>query len=314
MNWILRKLDGFWFEHAPASRLAVLRIVIGCFALWYVGKRFRMYMKIARTPDRSLFQPVGLATIHDRPLAPRTFRAVLITTLLLNVAFIVGWRYRYTGPAFASLLLYLMSYRNSWSMIYHSQNGLVLHALVLGFAPAADALSIDALLGTKQRSATGMPPWIASGQRSRRGWQYGWPIQLINTATMLTYFLSGVAKIVGPLGWQWATGEALRSQVAVDGLRKELLGKGAATMAFQVYNHTALFRIMGLGSLLIELSAPLMLVDKRAARLWVLGTYMMHVGILLVMKIRFQYQLSGVMYAPFFDVERIVALIAPDAV
>ncbi|MGH7454288.1 MAG: hypothetical protein ACRENG_23235, partial [bacterium] len=80
-------------------------------------------------------------------------RFLLIATLAANIAFIFGWQHRYTGPLFGGLLLALLCYRNSWSMIYHSDNALVFHALILGVAPAAEAWSLDAL----QRSRAVMP-------------------------------------------------------------------------------------------------------------------------------------------------------------
>src|SRR5918992_966702 len=81
--------------------------------------------------------------------------------------------------------------------------------------------------------------------------RYGWPIQLMRTVTTLPYVLAGVAKVAGPLGWRWASGESLRRQVAVDGLRKELLGDGAAPAAFALCRHLALFRALAIGSLAV---------------------------------------------------------------
>ena len=72
-------------------------------------------------------------------------------TIVVNVAFLLGWGFRLSGPAFALLLLGILCYRNSWSMIYHSDNLLILQALVLGWTRAADALSIDELM---RRGAT----------------------------------------------------------------------------------------------------------------------------------------------------------------
>ncbi|NJM08483.1 hypothetical protein HC891_23340 [Candidatus Gracilibacteria bacterium] len=59
----------------------------------------------------------------------------MVATLLANLAFMLGIGHRVSGPVFAGLLLWLLSYRNSWSMIYHNDNVLVLHALILGFSP-----------------------------------------------------------------------------------------------------------------------------------------------------------------------------------
>jgi hypothetical protein len=254
-----------------------------------------MLNRVART-DHALFAPVGVVKLLDRPLDPATFRMLLAGTQAANVAFVLGWRHCATGPLFAGSLLSLCTYRNSWSMIYHSDNIAVLHVLVLGLAPSADTLSLDA---RRTRGSVTAGADVA--------WRYGWPIQLIKTLTALTYFVAGVAQLKGPLGRRWATGEALRGQVLVDGLRKELMGDGAAPLAFTLYRQLALFRVLAVGSLLLELCAPLALLDRRLARLWAVNVFLMHWGIYFVMRIKFRYQLSGLVFAPFFDVERLAA-------
>jgi hypothetical protein len=249
--------------------------------------------------DSRLFAPVGLARPLARPLPPAVFRGALDATQAANVLFLLGWRHPYSGPAFGAALLWLLSYRNSWGMIYHNDNALALHALVLGVAPAADALSLDAA-----RRARGRPrpfPWRR--RREAAAARYGWPIELMNAVTVLTYFLAAVAKIKGPLGWGWASGESLRSQIAADGLRKELLGDGAAPLAYRLYPQVRLFRVLASGSLAIELLAPLVLLDRRAGRLWALNALLMHWGIFALMRITFRYQQSGLAFAPFFPVE-----------
>src|SRR5207253_8245173 len=170
---LLSVLDEFWFGEAPAERLAMLRILIGMFAFCLVAGNYFMWLAIGYTsPD--LFKPVGVVSILSQPLAPVVNQVLLIGTLLLGVLFILGWRYQITGPAFAAFLLWVISYRLSWSMIYHSMHLAVLHIFVLGFSPAADALSLDA----HRRSLAG------ARQEASRAWQYGFAIRLICALTV----------------------------------------------------------------------------------------------------------------------------------
>jgi hypothetical protein len=284
-----------WFVPAPPARVAVVRILVGGYVLWYVGRRRRMLRRIAGG-DPGLFRPVGVVSPLKSPLSPAAFRLTLDATQASGVAFLLGWRHAYSGPLFAGLLTFLLTYRNSWSMLYHNDNALVLHVLVLGVAPSADALSLDA------RRRGGRVP--AAGGR------YGWPLKAMNAVTVLTYFLAAVAKVRGPLGWGWASGEALRRQIAVDGVRKELLGDGAAPLAYRLYRRVGLFRMLAAGSLAIEGFAPLALADRRVGRAWAVGALSMHWGIYLLMRIKFRYQQSGLMFAPFFPVERAPAVLA----
>jgi hypothetical protein len=307
---LLRGLDRFWFAGAPAPRLAWLRILVGGFVLVDLATRYRILSRVGETSP-SLFDPVGLAAVLAAPITPAAYRGLLLLTLAANVAFVLGWRHRYTGPLFAALLLASLSYRNSWSMIYHSENLLVLHVLILGLAPAADALSVDALLRSTAAVAR-EPSLVVRRARDPAGdWAYGYAIRLLCAVTVATYLVAAVAKLAGPLGWGWASGEALRGQIAVDALRKELLGDGATALAFALYDQLWLLTLVAIGSLALELAAPLALLSPRLGQLWAGGAFLMHWGILLIMGITFEYHLSGVAFASFFNLDRVVAAIGP---
>jgi hypothetical protein len=299
---LLQPFDTYLFAAAPATRPALLRVLLGIYSFLYLSRRYRMLMKIAKS-DPTLFAPVGAVSYLHRPVSPALFRKIVVATLVANVAFIFGIGHRVTGPIYAGLLLWVLSYRNSWSMIYHSNNVMVLHALILGLSPAADALSVDAL----RRTLQDRPEQHAANHSC--DWRYGWPVQLMNLVTTLTYFLSAVAKIKGPLGLKWATGETLRRQIANDAIRKEVLGSESAPLAYTLYKQTELFNILAVGSLIVEAIAPAVLIDKRLARLWALAAFGMHWGIYALMKITFRYPMSGMLFMPFFEVERLSELL-----
>jgi Vitamin K-dependent gamma-carboxylase len=296
MTRLLRALERFWFPAAPAARLATLRILVGAFSLWLVATESSVWVRAGRTTSE-LFQPVGVVAVLSHPLPPAVNEALIIATLVASVLFMLGWHYRVTGPVFAALLWWVLTYRQSWSMIYHSENLVVLHALILGVAPAADVFSLDA---RRRRGDTSSRDLAGAAA-------YGWPIQLMCVATASAYFVTGMAKVTGELGWGWVTGEALRSQVAADALRKEVLGDSGSRLFYVLYPHLWLFTLFGVGTLLVELGAPLALLAKRIGRAWAANAFLMHWGILLIMSIKFRYHLSGVLYASFFPVERLVA-------
>jgi hypothetical protein len=296
MKRLLGVLDGFWFQEAPAARLAMLRILIGAYAFWLTATHYDMWVEIGYETSPTVFAPVGVVGILTQPLPGVVNHALIVAVLVLNVLFILGWRHRLTGPLFGVLWLWVLSYRQSWSMIYHSMNLPALHVLVLGLVPAADALSLDA---RRQARAGG---WREPGD----AWQYGFPIRLICAVTALAYVVTGVAKVAGPVGWSWATGDVIRSQVAADALRKEVLGDAGSPLFYFLYDHVWMFLIMGVVTFAVELGAPLALLHKRLALWWALTAFVMHWGILLVMDIKFRYHLSGVVFASFFALERIV--------
>lgn len=294
MTWIRKNFDNFLFTNLPPERLALLRILVGSFILFYVGSRFEMLTTLA-VSDAQLFEPVGLATVLTAPLNPAVFQGLLVATLVANITFIAGFFHRVLAPLFGFLLLCLLCYRNSWSMIYHSDNVMVFHVMILAIAPSAAVISIDA--------------WRAARRgEPAPGWRFGWPVQLMCIVTTISYFVAGVAKLAAQSGWAWAHGESLRSQIAVDGLRKELLGSGAPDLVFILHDEVLLFTFIGIISLILELGAPFALIHRRVSQFWALSAFGMHWGIYFLMGILFRYQLAGLIFLPFFPIERLIPL------
>ena len=284
---LVARLDGWWRTPAPAKRLAMLRVLVGGFAVGYVVIRAPNLVSYTSFDD-SQFAPVGVATLLDGPLPDVALRLLVAATVVVGVAFLAGWRFRVSGPAFALLLLALMTYRNAWGQVFHTENILVLHVLVLGLSPAADALSLD----SRGRD----PP----GDEAR----YGWPIRLMCILTVLTYFIAGETKL-RIAGLDWVTSDSLRNLIAYDNVRKIELGDTHSPLGGILVGHAWLFPPLAVATLAVELGAPLALLSGRIARVWALLAWGFHVGVAAVMAIIFPYPLLGLAFAPFFAVERL---------
>jgi hypothetical protein len=198
----------------PAERLAAVRCCVGLFALWYFARRIGLYWEVARG-QVTHFDPVGLTGFLTAPIPPLIVDLLFAVMLLLIVFFIVGWKYHITAPLLALLSLFLISYRNSWSMIYHTDNAMWLQLFILSMASAADRVSWDSWRRARRHqlvsndlssyNATTVKTQFSSvGNSSAR---YGWPLRLMALATGITYFLSGIAKVASESGWGWALGE-----------------------------------------------------------------------------------------------------------
>lgn len=270
---------------ARASTPAALRLAVGGYHLWHVASRRRLYAGVHRT-DPTSFDPVGAARVLRRPLPSILADRLVDASIVTGALFTAGVVHRVTGPLHAALQVWNFSYRNSWSMVYHHENNLVLHTLVLGAAPAADALSIDALV----RDRTPLPP--------RESWMYGLIPTAMNAAVAIAYVIAGAAKFKGGEGIRWMDGSHMRGQVAIDALRKHMLGETASPLGRSLYPHTELFTAMAALALVIELGAPLALLDRRLGWAFAGAAFSMHWGIKAVMRITFPYNLSGVLYLP----------------
>lgn len=286
------RLLGWWLAPLPAVRLALLRVAIGSFALVYTTVRAPNLVSVAEfAPSR--FDPVGLAALLPAPLPAWLLELSVGLTLLSALAFTLGWRFRRSGPVFALLLLAVTSYRNSWGMIFHTENLLVLHVLLLAGSPASDRLSWDA-----RAARDGSRGDDAAGDG-----RYGWPVRAMSLVTVVAYVVAGIAKLKLS-GGTWLGGELLRAQIAYDNLRKLELGTSVSPLGPWLVRHPPLFPALAGLTMLVELGAPLALLGRRVTWAWVAAAWAFHLGVLLMMSIAFVYQLSGFAYLAFFPLER----------
>jgi hypothetical protein len=186
---------------------------------------------------------------------------------------VLGRAYQIVAPIAALGLLWTLSYRNSWGMVFHTENLLVMHVIVLA---------------------------VSSRDKA-------WPVKLMAAITVLTYMLAGIAKL-RIAGLAWADGDLLRNQIAVDNLRKALLGDGVAPLAQLFLDHPAPLHVFSILSLALELCAPLALLHRRLGYVWAITAWAFHLGVVLLMNIWFPYPLFGFAYLPLIPAEKIVAL------
>jgi hypothetical protein len=178
-------------------------------------------------------------------------------------------------------------------MVFHTENLLVLHVIALACAPAADAWALA--------GAPRLPP--AAG--------HGWAIKLLAVLTVATYVLAGVAKL-RLAGFDWIDGVELRNQIALDNLRKALLGAPMAPLALPLVAHStatagvAVLAALSVATLMLELGAPIALFAGRTAWTWAICVWGFHAGVVLVMNVWFFYPLSGIAFLPLLRAERIV--------
>lgn len=284
---ISRWLDRAWFVPAPALRLATLRVLIVGFAWLYLFVRLPAVLVLHEHPAGQ-FHPVGLLLGWTAPPPVAVVIVAVLAAIASGLAFGLGFRARVSGPVFAILLTAVLSYRNAWGMVFHTENLLVLHVIVLACSRSSDALALDA-------RARPVPDPHA---------RYGWPLRLMAAITVLTYVVAGVAKL-RHAGLSWITSDALLTFVAYDNVRKAELGSSHTLLGSVLPHAPAWWSPFAAFALVIELGAPLALVHPRLARVWALAAWSFHVGVLAVMVIAFPYPLSGLAYACFFQVERL---------
>jgi hypothetical protein len=289
-----RAIDRHVMAPAPAERLGALRVLVGGFAMVYFVARLPHLISYAHF-DAAHFKPVGVVGLAlSRPLPGWAVIALACAAAALSIVFFLGWRTRVVGPLFAALCLWTLSYRNSFGMIFHTENLLVIQVMILGLSRSGDAWSLDA------RRAP--PAWAT---RPEGHSAYGWPIKLMCWVLVIAYVLAGVAKLKNTgLGWMY--GDDMRNHVALDNARKLLLGDIHSPLAAPLMHWKYMWQVLATLTVIAELGAPVALLSVRAAAVWVLVVMSFHWGVLLLMMIVFPYQMTGVAFACFFPVERLL--------
>lgn len=272
---------------APAVRLAVFRIMIGVFAAGYLVARLPALLSMG-DEARVEWEPVGVLAWVGNPLPGWAITCVVLLTLALAVVFATGVAFRLVGPAFAAALLFVTTYRSSAGQLLWFDALLVLHAIVIGLSPAADALRLG-------------HPHDPVGESPR----YGWPLRAAAIVTAVTYVLAGVAKLrIG--GTAWLDGESLRNHVAYSATRLRVLGGTPSPLAEPMMKIGWLFTPLAAATLVIELGSPLVLVVPRLRVPWVALVWCMHAAIAATMFVVFPYPLALIAFAPLFRVERLL--------
>jgi hypothetical protein len=279
----LRVLDERFFAPAPAERLATVRVLTGAFSVIYLLARANVLGDFRVQPGR--FVPVGLAGVLSSPLPACLSLLLFGLCVLAGVLFTLGTFYRWSAPLFALLLLWVTSYRNSWGMVFHTDNLLVVHVIALACCDAGAALS--------RRAET-----------PRDSGRFGWPLRLLMALTAVAYVLAGIAKLKIS-GLSWADGEVLRDHIAYDALRKSQIGSLYSPVAAYLVQLDWPYPILSWLTLLFELAGPCVLWSTRLRSIWATGLWSFHLGVLISMVIAFPYPLSGVAFAALFPCERL---------
>ena len=298
MNALAGKLDRYVMSPAPAARLAALRVLVGGFAMIYVAARLPYLLSYGGFSPTQ-FQPVGVVfVLCDNPLPGWSVTALTAATVALSIPFFLGLYARVLGPVFAFSLLWTLSYRNSWGMVFHTENLLWLHVFILSVTASADAWSLDALRRRRARAQG------ADRSPTEHG-RYGWPIKLMCWVVVIAYVLAGVAKLKnGGMNWLW--GDELRNHVALDNAKKILLGDIHSPLAGPLMHWESLWRLLATVTVALELGAPMALFGGRLALFWVIAVIGFHLGVLALMIIVFPYQMLGVAFVCFFRCERLL--------
>lgn len=264
---MLNRWIHFWFEPTTPRNLAVSRLIFFTgLLIFYAQEDFSAWGAVSQ----AFWTPLPLfSALH---LSPLSVRELQILETLWRVALLlsaIGLFARTSMWVAAVLGLYLLGLPHNFGQTFHFDALLALTCIVLAFSRAADACSIDALVG---RTAP-IPPG--------RSGEYTWPIRMIWVAMSLVFVAAGLAKARhSGLDWVWSENmPILLVRAAYHVSDADPIG----AIGLWIAGHVWIARALAGLALAIELSFGLVLISRTARAILVPAAFCMLVGIRVLM-------------------------------
>lgn len=284
----------------PASATSLAGIRIGACSVTLLSMLLEDPASTATLPGFTITPPgMGLmGIVRQLPgmgvllHSPSLLHALKAITVLGLIAGVVGFRTRWTLPIALFSALLMGGVLRLYTHYFHT--GLLpLYVLaVLAFAPCADAWSVDAWRARR----AGRP--VASPDATSL--RYGFPRFAVWCVLGFSYFAAGTSKLRhGGLGW-W-DGVNLKAKVLGDALQVGSFDFPFLPVIDKV--PLAVFALLGIGTLIVELGMVLVPFSALARRIFPLGVMGLHLGILFAQEILFLdlILIQGI----FFDYRRV---------
>jgi hypothetical protein len=167
--------------------------------------------------------------------------------------------------------LYFVGIENCFGKVMHSGNLYVIGAMILACSRADDALSVKAWLAKRRGIAEPAP----SGE-------YRWPVRAIWLTIAAMYCAAGVSKLTHT-GWEWAWSESFRNLLLSHHYTREPITPWGLWLA----QYPQLCRWVATGSLVLELTGPLLLLGGYFTLVFGGGLMSLQLGIFLMLGVKF---------------------------
>lgn len=257
-----------WFDRAPASRLAALRILVASHTLWILLSRD--FAATSRLP--APFRSAIADTVRLRYLifegGAALDAAVQWIALVALICALIGLLPR-VACFIAGIAIYHLAPLETviWTPDPVAR-GLTLAPialLLMAFSRSGDALTL-----------------FRRPERREPSWEYGWPVRLVQVLVVQVFFFAGVGKLMQS-GFAWAAADNIRRYLLLMNLSPEV---GVFTsLGLWIADHPLLCGLIGAGTLAFELSFPLALFFRRLLVVYVPVAVLFQVGILVTMNV-----------------------------
>lgn len=292
MRRLVRAWNRYWFAPAPLLDLAVARIAIVGFQLWYVARPAYRANVLARTslPD-SLYDPLPLVHVLVAP-AGWSFRpgaelleVVLWITIAAGVLSLIGLLTNLALVTFVAGCGFLQAFLYSFGDFHHPEAVLVIALGLLALSPAGGALSVDDLR-RRFRRARERGRFEDFDLKREESAFAGWPLKLTGWVFVLIYASAAYFKW-RHAGFDWLNGYTLRYPMLQDALRWNI------PMGEWLAGHHALMVGLSWMSLVFEATFALAMIVPITRWVFVPLGASFHLGIYFTMGATFQGYVAG---------------------
>ncbi len=268
MKTAIQAWDAFWFDGGSPVRLAVARVLTAAVSLWVLFSRD--LPGISGLPP-IFWSGVGNATRWRYLLFPGHMpleRALQAVAALALFGVLLGLWPRFCALVSALIIYHLAPLESIiWTSTPYGRGlDAVIPLIALFASPCADALSFR------------KPP----DRTLRQTWEYAWPIRVIELMVICVYFFSGYSKL-RDVGWEWTSADNMRTWMLVFNQGSNARPFTAPGLWFAA--HPALCHVIGIATILFELSFPVVLFSRRARWVYIPGALIFHTAIFLTMNI-----------------------------
>lgn len=257
--------EQFWFAPESPINLAVCRVLFfGAFAWWYRDLDLRPWTDVDQVfwMPLPLFQWLGLGVL---PAAWLGYLQMAWKTALWCAC--LGLATRLSTALSAVLGLYVLGLPHNFGKVHHLDTLVVLFSIILALSRCGDGWSVDRLLARRRGRGPAVAP---SGE-------YVWPVRLAQVLMALVFFGAGVSKL-RHAGLSW---------VFSDNMAMILLPFSHPWLVWAA-QVPWLCRLIAGWTIIIEIGAPLALVNRLARWVFIPSLWLMQLSILLTMNIKFE--------------------------
>lgn len=294
----------YWFKPARLFDLAVCRIVIAGFQLYWLltWSHTEEFRKLVELPS-FMYDPLPILHALMLPLDGlyRPSLEVLEVTywvaVVAGVLAVVGFLTNLSMGVFATANILLRAFSYSFGDAHHPEALVMIALVLLTLSPSGKVLSVDRWLrrlkarwagsGGGTGGEHGQAAILAARSRFAR-----WPLLVIGWL-LATMYMSATSAKLAEAGLDWLNGYTLRYWLLHDAVRF------GSDLGFWLVEHHTVTTLLSWMTVLFEGSFFLVMLFPALALLYVPAGLAFHTGIFLAMK------------APFFGVMALYCVFVP---